>query len=99
MRDQRLDKRLEAEGVALWCTDQSSGVSDGHRVFVLHAVKLETKDVSQLERCIRALWQNIRERRSYVLCSAVHESGLRELVSQSVIGVLLTHNVHGANQR
>ena len=41
----------------------------------------------------------IKERRSYVLCSAVHESGLRELVSQLVIGVLLTHNVHGAKQR
>ena len=33
-----------------------------------------------------------------MLGSAVHESGLRELVSQSVIGVLLTHNVHGAKQ-
>jgi len=52
MHDQRLDKRLEAEGVALWCIDRSSGVSDGHRVFVLHAVKLETKDISQRERCM-----------------------------------------------
>jgi len=34
------DQRLEAEGVALWCTDRSSGVSDDHRVFVLHVVKL-----------------------------------------------------------
>ena len=34
-----------------------------------------------------------------MLCSVVHESGLRELVSQSEIGVLLTHNVHGAKQR
>ena len=31
--------------------------------------------------------------------SVVHESGLRELVSQSVIGALLAHNVHGAKQR
>ena len=31
--------------------------------------------------------------------SVVHESGLREVVSQSVIGALLTHNVHGAKQR
>jgi len=47
MRDQRLVKRLEAEGVELWCTDRSSGVSDGHRVFVWDAFKLETKDVSE----------------------------------------------------
>ena len=43
MRDQRLDKCLEVEGVVLWCTDRSSGLSDDHRGFVLHAVKLETK--------------------------------------------------------
>ena len=34
-----------------------------------------------------------------MLGSVVHESGLRELVSHSVIGALLTHNVHGAKQR
>ena len=62
MRDQRLYKRLEAEGVALWCTDQSSGVSDGHRVFVLRAVKLETKDISQRERCIRTLGGRVSEK-------------------------------------
>jgi len=62
MRDQRLVKRLEAEGVELWCTDRSSGVSDGHRVFVWHAVKLETKDVSQRERCIRALCGRVSEK-------------------------------------
>ena len=55
MCNQRLDKRLEAEGVALWCTDRSSGVSDDHRVFVLHADNLETKGDSQRKRCIRAL--------------------------------------------
>ena len=32
-----------------------------------------------------------------MFCSV--ESGLRELVSQSMIGALLTHNVHGAKQR
>ena len=34
-----------------------------------------------------------------MLCSVVHESGLREIVGQSVIGAPLTHNVHGAKQR
>jgi len=62
MRDQRLDKRLEAEGVALWCTDRSSSVGDGHRVFVSHAVKLETKDVSQRERCMRAWGGRVSEK-------------------------------------
>ena len=62
MRDQRLYKRLEAEGVALWCTDRSSDVSDGHRVFVLRAVKLETKDVSKRERCIRTLGGRVSEK-------------------------------------
>jgi len=62
MRDQRLYKRLEAKGVALWCTDRSSGVSDGHRVFVLRAVKRETKDVSQRERCIRTLSGRVSEK-------------------------------------
>ena len=70
MRDQRLDKRLEAEGVALWCTDRSSGVSDGHRVFVLHAVKLETKGDSQRERCIRALRGRVSEK-GEVMCFVV----------------------------
>jgi len=70
MRDQRLDKRLEAEGVALWCTDRSSGVSDGHRVFVLHTIKLETKDVSQRERYIRALCGRISEK-GEVMCFVV----------------------------
>jgi len=60
--DQRLYKRLEAEGVALWSTDRSSGVSDGHRVLVLCAVKLETKDVSQRERCIRTLGGRVSEK-------------------------------------
>ncbi len=62
MRDQCLDKRLEAKDVALWCTDRSSGVSDGHRVFVLHAVKLETKDVSQGEHCMRAWRGRVSEK-------------------------------------
>ena len=62
MRDQRLDKRMEAKGVALWCTDRSSGVGDGHRVFVLHAVKLKAKDVSQRERCIRTLCGRVSEK-------------------------------------
>jgi len=62
MRDQRLDKRLEAEGVALWCTDRSSGVSDVHRVFVLHTVELETKDVSQREHCMRAWRDRVSEK-------------------------------------
>jgi len=70
VRNQRLDKRLEAEGVALWCTDRSSGVSDDHRVFVLHAVKLETKDVSQEERCIRALCGRVSEK-GEVMCFVV----------------------------
>jgi len=61
MRDQRLDKRLEAEGMAKWCTDLSSGVSDDHRVFVLDAVKLEMKGDSQRERCIRALRDRVSE--------------------------------------
>jgi len=62
MRDQRLVKRLEAEGVELWCTDRSSGVSDGHWVFVWHALKLETKDVSQRERCKRASCGRVPEK-------------------------------------
>jgi len=62
MHDQRLDKPLEAEGVALWCTGRSSGVGDGHRVFVLHAVKLEAKDVSQRERCIRTSGGRVSEK-------------------------------------
>jgi len=70
MRDQHLDKRLEAEGVALWCTNRSSDVSDGHRVFVLYAVKLETKDVSQRERCIRALCGRVSEK-GEVMCFVV----------------------------
>ena len=49
--------------MALWCTDRSSGVSDDdHRVFVLHAVKLETKGDSQQERCIRALRGRVSEK-------------------------------------
>jgi len=51
MRDQRLDKRHEAEGVALWGTNRSSGVSDDRRVFVSRVVKLETKGDSQRGRC------------------------------------------------
>jgi len=70
MCNQRLDKRLEAEGVALWCTDRSSGVSDDHRVFVLHAVKLETKGDSQRERCIRALRDRVSEK-GEVMCFVV----------------------------
>ena len=31
--------------------------------------------------------------------SVVHESGLRELVRQSLIGALLALNVHGAKER
>jgi len=62
MRDHRLDKRLEAEGVTLGGTDRSSGVSDGHQIFVLHAFKLETKDVSQRECCIRALCGRVLEK-------------------------------------
>ena len=62
MRDHRLDKRLEAEGVALWGTDRSSGVSDDRRVFVLRAVKLETKGDSQRERCTRALCGRVSEK-------------------------------------
>jgi len=62
MHNQPLDTRLKAEGVALWCTDRSSGVSDGHRVFVLRAVKLETKDVSQRERCIRTFGSRVSEK-------------------------------------
>jgi len=61
MRDQRLDRHLEVEGMAQWCTDRSSGVSDDHRVFVLHAVKLETKGDFQRERCIRALRDRVSE--------------------------------------
>jgi len=34
-----------------------------------------------------------------MLYGVVHESGLRELVSQSVVGALLAHNMHGAKQR
>ncbi len=70
MRDQRLDKRLEAEGVVLWCTDRSSGLSDDHRGFVLHAVKLETKGDSQRERCIRALRDRVSEK-GEVMCFVV----------------------------
>jgi len=70
VRDQRLDKRPEAEGVALWCTDRSSSVSDDRRVFVLHAVKLETKDVSQRERCIRTLCGRVSEK-GEVMCFVV----------------------------
>jgi len=102
MRDQRLDKRLEAKGVVLWCTDQSSGLSDDHRSFVLHAVnavKLETKGDSQQERRIRALCDSRISEKGEAMCSVVHESGLRELVSQLVIGALLTHDVRGAKQR
>ena len=64
------DQRLKAEGVALWCTDRSSGLGDGHRVFVLHAVKLETKDVSQRERCIRTLCGRVSEK-GEVVCFVV----------------------------
>ena len=70
MRDQRLDKRLEAEGVALWGTDRSSGVSDVHRVFVLHTVELETKDVSQREHCMRA-WRGRVSEKGEVMCFVV----------------------------
>jgi len=70
MRNQCLDKRLEAEGVALWCTNRSSGVSDDHRVFVLHAVKLETKGDPQGERCIRA-WRGRVSEKGEVMCFVV----------------------------
>ena len=70
MRDQRLYKRLKAKGVALWCTDRSSGVSDDHRVFVSHAVKLETKGDFQRERCIRALRDGVSDK-GEVMCFVV----------------------------
>jgi len=62
MRDHRLDKRLEAGGVTLWGTDRLSRVSDDRRVFVLRAVKLETKGDSQRERCTRALYGRVSEK-------------------------------------
>jgi len=69
-------------------------VSGGHRVFVLRAVKLETRGDSQRERCIRALCGRVSEKGEVkCLSSIVHESGLRELISQSVIGALLAHDV------
>jgi len=70
MRDHRLDKRLEAGGVTLWGTDRSSGVSDGRRVLVLRADKLETKGDSQRERCIRALCRRVSEE-GEVICFVV----------------------------
>jgi len=70
MRDHRLDKRLEAEGVALWGTDRSSGWAMIDRVFVLRAVKLETKGDSQRESCIRALRGRVSEKRE-VMCFVV----------------------------
>jgi len=75
MRDHRLDKRHEAEGVALWGTDRSSGVCDGRRIFVLRAVKLGTRGDSRRERCIRALCGKVSEKgevmRFVVLCMRV----------------------------
>jgi len=70
MRDQCLDKLLEAGGIALWCTDRSSGVSDDRQVFVWHAVKLETKGDSQGERCIRA-WRGRVSKKGEVMCLVV----------------------------
>jgi len=70
MRDQCLDKLLEAGGVALWCTNRSSGVGDDHRVFVLRAVKLETKGDSQGERGIRA-WRGRVSEKGEVMCFGV----------------------------
>ena len=66
----REDARSAPRSASRWCTDRLSGVSDGHRVFVLHAVKLETKDVSQRERYIRALCGRVSEKEE-VMCFVV----------------------------